>query len=60
MSERPESLDLVLEPEDNERLRNVCGQLDEHLRQVERRLDAIRSSEDDTDERPSGEEAPDG
>jgi phosphate starvation-inducible PhoH-like protein len=38
MSEHPESLDLVLEPEDNERLRNVCGQLDEHLRLVERRL----------------------
>lgn len=31
-------MDLVLEPEDNERLRNVCGQLDEHLRQIERRL----------------------
>jgi phosphate starvation-inducible PhoH-like protein len=38
MSEHPETLDLVLEPEDNERLRNVCGQLDEHLRQVESRL----------------------
>ena len=38
MSEHPESLDLVLEPEDNERLRNVCGELDEHLRQIERRL----------------------
>jgi len=38
MTEHPESLDLVLEPQDNERLRNVCGQLDEHLRQVERRL----------------------
>ena len=38
MSDHPESLDLVLEPADNERLRNVCGQLDEHLRQVERRL----------------------
>ena len=38
MSDHPESLDLVLEPEDNERLRNVCGELDEHLRQVERRL----------------------
>lgn len=32
------SIDLVLDPEDNERLRNLCGQLDEHLRQVERRL----------------------
>jgi phosphate starvation-inducible PhoH-like protein len=38
LSEHPESLDLVLEPEDNERLRNLCGQLDEHLRQIERRL----------------------
>jgi phosphate starvation-inducible PhoH-like protein len=38
LAEHPDSLDLVLEPEDNERLRNVCGQLDEHLRQVERRL----------------------
>jgi len=38
MSDHPESLELVLEPEDNERLRNVCGQLDEHLRQLERRL----------------------
>ena len=38
LSDHPSSLDLFLEPEDNERLRNVCGQLDEHLRQVERRL----------------------
>ena len=38
MSDHPASLDLVLEPEDNERLRNVCGQLDEHLRLVESRL----------------------
>jgi phosphate starvation-inducible PhoH-like protein len=37
-AEHPESLDLLLEPEDNERLRNVCGQLDEHLRQIEARL----------------------
>ncbi|MCB1866673.1 MAG: PhoH family protein [Chromatiales bacterium] len=29
---------LRLEPEDNERLSNLCGQLDEHLRQIERRL----------------------
>jgi phosphate starvation-inducible PhoH-like protein len=38
VSDHPVSLDLVLEPEDNERLRNVCGQLDEHLRLVETRL----------------------
>ncbi len=38
MSDNPDSVDLVLVPEDNERLRNVCGQLDEHLRQIERRL----------------------
>jgi phosphate starvation-inducible PhoH-like protein len=37
-ADHPDSLDVVLEPEDNERLRNVCGQLDEHLRQIERRL----------------------
>jgi phosphate starvation-inducible PhoH-like protein len=31
--------DLVLEPADNDRLANLCGQFDEHLRQIERRLD---------------------
>ncbi|MEM7501552.1 MAG: PhoH family protein [Pseudomonadota bacterium] len=31
--------DLVLEPADNHRLANLCGQFDEHLRQIERRLD---------------------
>jgi phosphate starvation-inducible PhoH-like protein len=30
--------DLLLEPVDNLRLANLCGQLDEHLRQIERRL----------------------
>jgi len=30
---------LVLEPADNNRLANLCGQFDEHLRQIERRLD---------------------
>ncbi len=30
--------DLLLHPPDNERLANLCGQLDEHLRQIERRL----------------------
>ncbi|MCU7930346.1 MAG: PhoH family protein [Candidatus Thiodiazotropha sp. (ex Codakia rugifera)] len=38
MAEHPESLDLILEPADNERLANLCGQLDEHLRHIERRL----------------------
>jgi len=33
------SRDLVLEPADNNRLANLCGQFDEHLRQIERRLD---------------------
>jgi phosphate starvation-inducible PhoH-like protein len=33
-----DAIDLELVPEDNERLANVCGQLDQHLRQVERRL----------------------
>lgn len=33
-----ESTQLVLEPVDNTRLVNLCGQLDEHLRLIERRL----------------------
>ena len=37
-SDHPQSVELVLQPEDNERLRNLCGQLDEHLRLLERRL----------------------
>lgn len=32
------SRDVVLEPADNIRLANLCGQFDEHLRQIERRL----------------------
>ncbi|MBL8250726.1 MAG: PhoH family protein [Candidatus Competibacter sp.] len=34
----PQFQDLLLEPADNERLAQLCGQLDEHLRQIERRL----------------------
>ena len=34
----PSFQDLLLEPADNERLARLCGQLDEHLRQIERRL----------------------
>ncbi|HMA98372.1 MAG TPA: PhoH family protein, partial [Wenzhouxiangella sp.] len=32
------SLTIELEPADNERLANLCGQLDEHLRMIEKRL----------------------
>lgn len=32
------SCDVVLEPADNHRLANLCGQFDEHIRQVERSL----------------------
>ncbi len=32
------SRDIVLEPADNDRLANLCGQFDEHLRQIEKRL----------------------
>jgi phosphate starvation-inducible PhoH-like protein len=35
---RAASQDVTLEPADNARLANLCGQLDEHLRQIERRL----------------------
>jgi phosphate starvation-inducible protein PhoH and related proteins len=34
----PASLELLLEPADNERLANLCGQFDEHLRQIEQSL----------------------
>ena len=33
-----EYCDITLEPTDNQRLANLCGAFDEHLRQVERRL----------------------
>lgn len=33
-----QSCDVILEPADNQRLANLCGQFDEHLRQVERSL----------------------
>jgi phosphate starvation-inducible protein PhoH and related proteins len=36
---REKALELVLEPADNQRLANVCGALDENLRQLERGLD---------------------
>ena len=36
--EAPASVDLTLEPADNARLANLCGQFDEHLRQLEQRL----------------------
>ena len=35
---KPQHRDFVLEPEDNERLANLCGPFDEHLRLMERRL----------------------
>ena len=38
MSNTAFSTDVVLEPADNQRLANLCGQFDEHLRQIERRL----------------------
>ncbi len=34
----PKFQDLLLEPADNTRLATLCGNLDEHLRQIERRL----------------------
>ncbi|MFV1981939.1 MAG: phosphate starvation-inducible protein PhoH, partial [Thiohalomonadales bacterium] len=38
MTSSTKSQDLILKPLDNQRLNNLCGQLDEHLRQIERRL----------------------
>ena len=36
--DHPSTLDLTLEPQDNERLANLCGLLEGHLRLIERRL----------------------
>ena len=38
MSEHPQSNQFLLDPPDNQRLANLCGQFDEHLRQIERSL----------------------
>lgn len=38
MNAQLHSVSILLEPEDNQRLANLCGQFDEHLRQLERRL----------------------
>jgi len=38
LSTHPHTLDIELVPEDNARLVNLCGLLDGHLRQIERRL----------------------
>ncbi len=39
MDPEPASVTLTLEPADNRRLASLCGQFDEHLRQLENRLD---------------------
>ena len=38
MSSHPHSVDLTLEPVDNDRLAELCGQFDAHLHQLEQRL----------------------
>ena len=38
MPDNAESLQFLLDPEDNERLSNFCGPLENHLRQIESRL----------------------
>lgn len=38
VSGHPNALQLVLEPADNRRLANLCGQFDENLHQIEKRL----------------------
>lgn len=38
MNSQPTSNDFILQPADNTRLANLCGQFDEHLRQIENRL----------------------
>jgi phosphate starvation-inducible PhoH-like protein len=38
LTNQPQTIDFELAPADNLRLANLCGQLDQHLRQLERRL----------------------
>ena len=38
MNTSAHSLDITLDPADNQRLANLCGQFDEHLRIIERRM----------------------
>ena len=38
MNTSAHSLDITLEPADNQRLANLCGQFDQHLRLIERRM----------------------
>ena len=38
MDLQPTTFDILLEPADNRRLANLCGQFDQHLRHIERRL----------------------
>ena len=38
MNGHPTTSDFILEPADNQRLASLCGQFDEHLRQMEQRL----------------------
>ncbi len=38
MDSQPDSIDLDLLPADNERLANLCGQFNEHIHQLEKRL----------------------
>ena len=38
MNEHPANIDVIFEPFDNDRLVNLCGQFDEHLHQLEKRL----------------------
>ncbi len=39
MSSQRTHVDLSLAPDDNRRLASLCGQFDQHLRQIEQRLD---------------------
>jgi len=38
LNDHPQALDVILKPDDNQRLANLCGQLDEHLRFLEAQL----------------------
>ncbi len=39
LSQNRETLEVILSPDDHRRMANLCGQFDEHLRQIEQRLE---------------------
>ncbi|HED18243.1 MAG TPA: PhoH family protein [Gammaproteobacteria bacterium] len=59
MDPEPSSINVTLEPADNQRLASLCGQFDEHLRQLERRLQVEISNRGNRFQIAGNDRAPD-